>query len=122
MSSTDGKAQELFGRFFDEVLAPVARDLQAQGQPPFPLKGDPGTASYWLPRAQTRMVREDFLAPSCLEPEAFEPALEAHWRAVGRTRLLAETSRLQMLAQAAKEARASLKSSAELSPDLYVMF
>lgn len=122
MSSTDGKAPEMFGRFFDEVLAPIAKELEAQGQPPFPLAGDPAQASYWQPRSQTRMTRDAFLAPSCLEPEAFEPALEAHWKAVGRTRLLAETARLQILAQAAKEARAHLKSSAELSPDLYVMF
>jgi hypothetical protein len=123
MSSTEEtRAREALGRFFDEVLGPMAARLQASGHAAFPLAPEAACPTYFTPRPRPAMSRADFTAPSAVDAQDFGQRLAAHWRELGRTELLDEIPRLSALAEAAREAKAHLRENPDLPPDLYVMF
>ena len=121
-SIEEDKERGELGQFFDDILAPMAERMKARGQEAFPLRPDPTCHSYYVPRGQPAMTPQDFTAPSCQDAADFEPRLAAHWKALGRTELLGVVSRVRDLAQAAQAARALVRDSGELPPDIYIMF
>jgi len=123
MSSTEEtRIQEALDEFFDEVLAPMSARMKALGQEAFPLGPDAALESYYAPRPQPSMTREDFTAPSCRDANDFEPRLAAHWRALGRSELLGEIPRIAVLARTAQESSTLHPKNPELPPQTYVMF
>jgi hypothetical protein len=121
MSSTD-QGPSVLGAYFDEVLAPLTARMRAREEQAFPMGPDPACPSYYIARVRPAMAPEDFTAASCANAADVEERLGAHWRALDRTDLLAHLDRIGSLAQAARDARGPGDGSAELSPDLYVMF
>jgi hypothetical protein len=124
-STNDDTVPDTMGALFDDVILPAAARLQAKGGQPFPLHHDPALQSYYVPRVQPAMKREDFTAPSCLDIDEFALCLTAHWKARGRDDLLEAVPRI---AAAARSAHAALDKDAkeqpddEVSPFIYVMF
>ncbi len=116
MSSTESAA---LGALFDDVIAPASERARASGTKPFPTAPDASATSYYVTRPRPAMRREDFAAPSCDGFEDFERRLAAHWRALGRDELAAQSGRF---AEAARAAYALAEGDAEVSPFVYVMF
>jgi hypothetical protein len=104
------------GRFFDESLLAVARELRAARIELFPTKPDPRATSYYRQRAPRTLRPEDFMAPGLSGDLA--AALRELW---------ADEPALQPLATelaALADARApdSDPDDGEVSPFIYVMF
>jgi hypothetical protein len=121
MSSTDQEPSVL-DAYFDEVLAPLAARMRARKEQAFPMAPDPACSSYYIARLRPAMAPEDFTAASCATAADTQERLGTHWQALDRTDLLAHLDRISSLVQAAKDASGPGDGSAELSPDLYVMF
>jgi hypothetical protein len=118
MSSIDDTAlRALVGPLFDALAAGCA-----PGQGPFPLGPDPRLASYYTQRTRTTMDLDDFLAPSCLDAEAFGARLAEHWRAHGHPGLAAHAPRMAEAARALHALYAAAQPEVELSPYVYQMF
>lgn len=123
MSSTnDDKLRETIGPLFDELISPIAERRRASGTPPFPLKPDASLDTYFVPRAQVSMTRNDFTAPSCIDFDDFADRLTAHWEVLGRDELLDGVPRIVAVARTAHAAFQRDKQDADISPYVYVMF
>lgn len=123
MSSTDDdRLREEIGALFDDLISPIAERMRAGGMQPFPVRPDASLGSYFAPRAQVSMARDDFTAPSCLDPDDFADRLAAHWEALGRHELRDGVPRIAAVARAAHAAFEADRQDADVSPFIYVMF
>lgn len=107
------------------LTAPLFDTLVAgntPGQVPFPLGPNPRLSSYYTQRTRTTMDLDDFLAPSCLDAEAFGARLAAYWRAQGHPELAAHAPRVAEAARALHALYEAARPQAELSPYVYQMF
>lgn len=123
MSSTDeDRLRAEIGSLFDDLIRPIAERMRAGGVQPFPVRPDASLDSYYAPRAQVSMARDDFTAPSCLDPDDFADRLAAHWEALGRHELRDGVPRIAAVARAAHAVLEVDKRDGEVSPFIYVMF
>jgi hypothetical protein len=118
MSSIDkGALEALAGPLFDALT-----EGAAAARPPFPLRPDPGEASYYVSRGRTFMRRGDFSAASCLNAQELEQRLAAYWRAAGQPQLAAHAALVAQSAVALRSLYEQAEPKAEVSPYIYSMF
>ena len=118
MSSIDDTAlRALAAPLFDVLTAHCVA-----GPVPFPLGPNPRLASYYAQRTHTTMGLDDFLAPSCLDLDAFGARLAAHWRMHGHPELAAHAPQVAEAARALHALYVAARPQAELSPYVYQMF
>lgn len=123
MNSTEQtELQAAIGQLFDDVLAPIAARMRADGMAAFPLAPDQSWLSYYVRRRRSSMTREDFLGPSCADAADLERRLSAHWHALGRHELVSHVARFSEAAQAAQRLLRSARVDPDLSPYVYAMF
>lgn len=123
MNSTEDEMMAgAMGPLFDEVVLPMARRMHASGEQPFPLEPDVSWLSYYVRRKRASMTRADFTGASCVDVADLERRLAAHWQALGRHELAAQTGRFGDAASAAKALLAASPPEGELSPYVYAMF
>jgi hypothetical protein len=120
MSLIKEKDKELLAEsFFNEVLVPLARKLNAEGKSFFPLKADAEQESYYEEPRRRTMTASDFELRAANSIEDFINELAALWISEGHAELAEMAGPLLALAPELRETQAQ---EGDVSPFMYVMF
>lgn len=122
MSSTDeDRVRALAGALFDELVVPLAEGRKQAGtQSYFPLKGEPGAKSYYLPPVANVMEPADFEFPGGGTAEGLIDALAGKWTREGEMGLVALAPRLKEISAVLREEAA--EGDGKVSILCYTMF
>ena len=121
-STKEEQLAQLMGALFDEVLAPMAARMRADGVEAFPLAPDVTWLSYYTRRRRSSMAHGDFTSAACADTAELERRLAAYWHAQGRHELAGHAARMAQAAEAARPLLAAAAPAAEPSPYVYAMF
>ncbi len=113
------KAHEDTERFFNQQLMPLATRLKAQGVALLDPGPDAGAASYYLPRTQRRMRREDFECGGLSTPQHAQAEMAAMWRQADRHPLAPLAAGVAQLACSLRKGQAQ---SSDVSAFVYAMY
>lgn len=121
-STKDAQLAQLMGALYDEVLAPIAGRMRAQGLQAFPLAPDVTWLSYYVRRRRSAMTHDDFTSAACADPAEVALRLAAHWHALGRHELAGHAARFAADAATARPLLAAAPAADQPSPYVYAMF
>jgi hypothetical protein len=121
-STKEEQLAQLMGALFDDVLAPIAERMRAEGVAAFPLAPDVTWLSYYVRRRRSSMTHADFTSAACADTAELERRLAAHWHALGRHELAGHASRIAQAAEDARPLLAAAAPAAAPSPYVYAMF
>jgi hypothetical protein len=107
-------------KFFDEVIAPLAERVRAEGISYFPLGSEPELETYFVEPSRKVMAPGDFELRATESAEAFISELAAFWQREGHEELAEMAPQLAELAREIPQSNESEQN--DLSPFMYVMF